>query len=118
MNREIHAPFPMELNKCSMATSGTTLTTFRDSEINMEINKQYAISVLQGILDDLITQRDLHALPININKFQERIDAITFALSKLVPVPRRRRCLGCDTNYADPPSKYCPGCQAYKEHQA
>lgn len=26
-------------------------------------------------------------------------------------------CESCQQNYADPPSKLCPGCQAYKEHQ-
>ena len=26
-------------------------------------------------------------------------------------------CEGCDQNRADPPSKLCPGCQAYREHQ-
>lgn len=27
-------------------------------------------------------------------------------------------CEGCFANRSDPPSKLCPGCQAYKEHQA
>jgi hypothetical protein len=27
-------------------------------------------------------------------------------------------CEGCGVNYADPPSKLCPGCQAYQEHTA
>ena len=31
---------------------------------------------------------------------------------------RRRRCRGCWVNWADPPSQLCPGCQAYREHQA
>lgn len=26
-------------------------------------------------------------------------------------------CVGCGVNRADPPSKMCPGCQAYREHQ-
>lgn len=26
-------------------------------------------------------------------------------------------CIMCNTNRSDPPSKLCPGCQAYKEHQ-
>ena len=30
---------------------------------------------------------------------------------------RRIKCSGCDSNYADYPSKLCPGCQAYKDHQ-
>jgi len=33
----------------------------------------------------------------------------------------RRRppiCEGCGVNRSDPPSKLCPGCQAYREHQA
>jgi hypothetical protein len=29
------------------------------------------------------------------------------------PIP----CAGCDRYMADPPSEYCPGCQAYMEHQ-
>ena len=32
--------------------------------------------------------------------------------------PQPMKCEGCDVNYADPPSKLCPGCQAYREHQA
>jgi hypothetical protein len=32
-------------------------------------------------------------------------------------VPRRLRCEECGTHWADPPSKLCPGCQAYREHQ-
>jgi hypothetical protein len=28
-----------------------------------------------------------------------------------------KRCVECGTNYADPPSKRCPGCEAYREHQ-
>lgn len=27
------------------------------------------------------------------------------------------RCEGCDKDYADPPSRLCPGCQAYRDHQ-
>ena len=27
-------------------------------------------------------------------------------------------CLSCNSNLADPPSKYCVGCQAYAEHQS
>lgn len=26
------------------------------------------------------------------------------------------RCIECGTNFADPPSKVCPGCEAYREH--
>ena len=32
--------------------------------------------------------------------------------------PRRRRCDDCGVNWADPPSKLCPGCQAYAAHTA
>lgn len=28
-----------------------------------------------------------------------------------------KKCEECDVNYADPPSKLCPGCQAYRDHQ-
>jgi hypothetical protein len=37
-----------------------------------------------------------------------------------VPKSYRKRppiCEGCGVNRADPPSKLCPGCQAYQEHQ-
>ena len=29
---------------------------------------------------------------------------------------KRKKCIECDMYYADPPSKLCPGCQAYLEH--
>lgn len=32
--------------------------------------------------------------------------------------PEAQECEGCDTNMADPPSKLCPGCQAYRDHQS
>lgn len=28
----------------------------------------------------------------------------------------RRRCIDCSKNWADYPSKLCPGCEAYREH--
>jgi hypothetical protein len=31
--------------------------------------------------------------------------------------PRLPRCEECGIYHADPPSKLCPGCQAYREHQ-
>lgn len=30
--------------------------------------------------------------------------------------PRRRRCESCGLNWADPPSRLCPGCHAYRDH--
>jgi hypothetical protein len=30
--------------------------------------------------------------------------------------PAIKSCADCDVNLADPPSKLCPGCQAYREH--
>lgn len=36
------------------------------------------------------------------------------------PIDRLRRppiCEGCGKDRADPPSKLCPGCQAYRDHQ-
>lgn len=27
-------------------------------------------------------------------------------------------CEDCGKNYADPPSKLCPGCEAYREHMS
>jgi hypothetical protein len=31
---------------------------------------------------------------------------------------QRRKCEECGKNYADHPSRLCPGCEAYQEHQA
>lgn len=28
------------------------------------------------------------------------------------------KCIECGNNYADFPSKLCPGCEAYREHQS
>ena len=36
----------------------------------------------------------------------------------LEPKPQPAKCAECDRYYADPPSKLCPGCQAYREHQS
>lgn len=33
------------------------------------------------------------------------------------PVRRPPICESCGTNRSDPPSRLCPGCQAYQEHQ-
>jgi hypothetical protein len=33
-------------------------------------------------------------------------------------VRRPMKCEGCLQNWADPPSRLCPGCEAYSEHQA
>lgn len=31
-------------------------------------------------------------------------------------IKHAKRCIDCLTNWADPPSKLCPGCQAYRDH--
>ncbi len=31
-------------------------------------------------------------------------------------LPRRKRCVECGVNWSDPPSRLCPGCEAYREH--
>jgi hypothetical protein len=31
---------------------------------------------------------------------------------------RRKRCVECGVNWSDPPSRLCPGCEAYRDHQA
>ena len=38
--------------------------------------------------------------------------------SKTRPPHRRQRCEDCNIYLADWPSRLCPGCEAYKEHQA
>lgn len=40
------------------------------------------------------------------------IDALETAVGK-----KPKKCDKCGINLADPPSKLCPGCEAYKEHQ-
>jgi len=37
-------------------------------------------------------------------------------IAQAVREHRRRRCEDCGKNWADPPSKLCPGCEAYREH--
>lgn len=36
----------------------------------------------------------------------------------LRPISMSQLCEGCGINRFDPPSKLCPGCQAYQEHQS
>jgi len=36
---------------------------------------------------------------------------------ELVKPKRPPVCEGCGKNRSDPPSKLCPGCQAYRDHQ-
>ena len=36
---------------------------------------------------------------------------------KLIKERDELKCDDCGVNQADPPSKLCPGCEAYKEHQ-
>ena len=38
------------------------------------------------------------------------------AFQQAVVRSKRRRCADCGTNWADLPSKLCPGCEAYREH--
>jgi rubrerythrin len=48
---------------------------------------------------------------------EERLDETRARLAewrKRYPLPKK--CIECGTNYADPPSKLCPGCEAYQEH--
>ena len=40
-----------------------------------------------------------------------------FLVERRVPRVRPRRCVECGVNYADAPSRQCPGCAAYQEHQ-
>jgi hypothetical protein len=35
-----------------------------------------------------------------------------------INIPLPEQCSECGINTADPPSSLCPGCQAYKDHQA
>lgn len=40
-----------------------------------------------------------------------------YPAKRLKSVEKPKLCVECHINYADPPSKLCPGCQDYKEHQ-
>jgi hypothetical protein len=53
------------------------------------------------------------SLSAPMNRKQRRARAKT-AAPKTV---HRKRCRDCGTNWADPPSPLCPGCDAYQEHQ-
>jgi hypothetical protein len=35
-----------------------------------------------------------------------------------VSSPKPKKCADCGKDWADPPSSLCPGCEAYREHQA
>ena len=55
------------------------------------------------------------------NHFQSRLAAIEGRPEREPSRPyriRRKRCEECGINWADPPSRICPGCEAYREHQA
>ncbi len=48
---------------------------------------------------------------------EERLDQTRARVAewrKRYPPPAK--CIECGTNYADPPSKLCLGCEAYQEH--
>jgi rubrerythrin len=47
--------------------------------------------------------------------WQDIMREITRLRAKAPRLPPK--CESCGVNYADPPSKLCPGCQAYEEHQ-
>jgi Protein of unknown function (DUF968) len=60
--------------------------------------------------------REQHAFGDELKWWASKgIDPFMLAITLKAAPPR---CEGCDSNYADPPSKLCPGCQAYKEHQS
>ncbi len=42
----------------------------------------------------------------------------TYPAKKLKRTEKPKPCIECRVNLADPPSKLCPDCQAYKEHLA
>ena len=48
------------------------------------------------------------------NGKHEAVDATDF--SRGVKAIRPKRCDECGTNWADHPSRLCPGCNAYREH--
>ena len=41
----------------------------------------------------------------------------TYPAKKLKRIEKPKPCVECQVNLANPPSKLCHGCQAYKEHQ-
>lgn len=76
------------------------------------------ITRLMALLDQIKTVCDDNAsVPL-----QGRAMALQFVRDVAASAHEQKsapiRCDGCDTGYADPPSKLCPGCQAYREHQS
>lgn len=58
-------------------------------------------------------------------QIREKADKLGMTIGKLARQPMETRvygkppmCEGCGVNRSDPPSPLCPGCQAYREHQA
>lgn len=66
--------------------------------------KELALKVVRLIATDRLNVHQIEVM------FGRQWD---FEVSKLFPL----LCEGCGCNRADPPSKLCPGCQAYQEHQ-
>lgn len=57
------------------------------------------------------------SMPYSIDT--EHFDALKYRYGKdLIRQRERMICEECGVNLRDPPSKLCPGCQAYKEHQS
>lgn len=43
-------------------------------------------------------------------------DIIDVLFSGAAPKKKPRKCIECGKNWADPPSAFCPGCEAYLAH--
>jgi len=63
--------------------------------------------------DGTLRQQALDELLASIREYRAASPAFRPYWRKLA---MHRRCADCGTNWADPPSRLCPGCEAYREH--
>ena len=88
----------------------------------VEVEGQKLIRALTDIKDSLAQTLDddfaFWSSPQNA-KYRTIVYGAYKSLRAIVPPGsiKPELCIECGVNLADPPSEFCPGCKAYKEHQ-
>jgi len=93
-----NSDYDMTVESCNLA-----IEIYLDEMKEHGINTEKFVALIEDKMDDKIEEakREYHD-----------------NLTQTTKTKRPKKCEGCGKNYADPPSKLCPGCQAYKEHQS
>lgn len=78
------------------------------------------IENLGGTVDMLMgmSHRDSYELRRTARQLKHIVAKLERKAKEIDGTRRPKKCDECGINYADPPSKICPGCEAYREHQA